>query len=342
MTQLVTRSNQETRSAGLTLRDVVMPVFRRRRMTTLIFVGIFFGAILAVLLLPKKYEAEMKLLMNKDRIDAVVTPNADSPVGAQPSLGITEEDINSEVELLKGRDLLEKVVITCGLDGAPESKWMQIVERASDRLRGTSTTAQTRLARSVQTLENRIVVDPLKKTALIRVAYMSRDPELSARVLQTLATLYQEKHAAVHRPAGTFTFFEQETNRYRDELAASETALTDFNSQAGIVAATAQKQLVLQQLSQFEAELLQTQTTAVEAGTRAASLKAEAKRTPERQTTQIRKIDNIQLLAALQASLLSLELRRSEMIMRVRAGISAGSGDREGNRRDACDHRPRS
>ena len=205
MTQLVTRSNQETRSAGLTLRDVVMPVFRRRRMTTLIFVGIFFGAILAVLLLPKKYEAEMKLLMNKDRIDAVVTPNANSPVGAQPSLGITEEDINSEVELLKGRDLLEKVVITCGLDGAPESKWMQIVERASDRLRGTSTTAQTRLARSVQTLENRIVVDPLKKTALIRVAYMSRDPELSARVLQTLATLYQEKHAAVHRPAGTFT-----------------------------------------------------------------------------------------------------------------------------------------
>lgn len=316
MTQLVTRSNQETRSAGLTLRDVVMPVFRRRRMTTLIFVGIFFGAILAVLLLPKKYEAEMKLLMNKDRIDAIVTPNADSPVGTQPSLGITEEDINSEVELLKGRDLLEKVVITCGLDAAPESKWMQIVERASDRLRGTSTTAQTRLARSVQTLENRIVVDPLKKTALIRVAYMSRDPELSARVLQTLATLYQEKHAAVHRPAGTFTFFEQETNRYRDELAASETALTDFNSQAGIVAAAAQKQLVLQQLSQFEAELLQTQTTAVEAGTRAASLKAEAKLTPERQTTQIRKIDNIQLLAALQASLLSLELRRSEMSMK--------------------------
>src|SRR4029077_20713980 len=68
--------------------------------------------------------------------------------------------------------------------------------------------------------------------------------------------------------------------------------------------------------SQFGAELLQTQTTAVEAGTRAASLKAEAKRTPERQTTQIRKIDNIQLLAALQASLLSLELRRSEMSMK--------------------------
>ena len=134
----------------------------------LIFFGIFFGAILAVLLLPKKYEAEMKLLMNKDRIDAVVTPNADSPVGAQPSLGITEEDINSEVELLKSRDVLEKVVIACRWDTAPASKWMQIVERVSDRLRGTPTTPETRFARSVQTLENRIVVEPLKKTALIR------------------------------------------------------------------------------------------------------------------------------------------------------------------------------
>ena len=316
MTQLASRPTRNQPALSLTLRDVAMPVFRHRRIAMLIFFGIFLGAILAVLLLPKKYEAEMKLLLNKERIDAVVTPNADSPVSAQPSLGIAEEDINSEVELLKSRDLLEKVVTACRLDAEPKSEWAQVVEKASNFLRGTPSTPETRLARAVQTLENRIVVDPLKKTALIRVAYTSRDSELSARVLQTLATLYQEKHAAVHRPAGTFTFFEQETNRYRNDLAAAETALTDFNSHAGIVAAAAQKQLVLQQLSQFEAELLQTQAGVGEAETRAEALKTQAKRTPERQTTQVKKIDNMELLAALQASLLSLELKRGEMSMK--------------------------
>ena len=64
-------------------------------------------------------------------------------------------------------------------------------------------TPEARLARAVQTLQDRLVVDPLKKTTVIRVTYTSRDAE-SGPGLQTLATLYQEKHAAVHRPAGTF------------------------------------------------------------------------------------------------------------------------------------------
>lgn len=316
MTELANRTSEYLSTSGLSLRDVVRPVFRHRRMTTLIFFGIFLGAILAVLLLPKKYEAEMKLLVNRDRVDAVVTPNPDSPVGAQPNPSISEEDVNSEVELLKSRDLLEKVVLACGLNSEVDSKWERFVERAGNLLHRAPSTPAARLAQSVEALENRLVVDPLKKTTLIRVAYTSQDPELSARVLESLATLYQEKHAAVHRPAGTFAFFDVETVRYRNELAAAEAQLTEFNSQAGIISAVAQKQLVLQQLSQFEAELLQTQSSAAAARTRASALKVEAADAPERQTTQVRKSDNPQLLATLQASLLSLELKRSEMALK--------------------------
>src|SRR5271167_3050599 len=228
MTELANRVNEYSQTNGLTLRDVVRPVFRHRRMTMLIFLGIFLGAILAVFLLPKKYEAEMKLLVNRDRVDAVVTPNPDSPVGAQPNPAISEEDINSEVELLKSRDLLEKVVLACGLNSEPDSKWARVLQRAGNFLHGTPSTPAAQLAQSVEALENRLVVDPLKKTTLIRVAYTSRDPALSARVLASLATLYEEKHAAVHRPAGTFAFFDVETNRYRNELAAAETQLTEF------------------------------------------------------------------------------------------------------------------
>jgi uncharacterized protein involved in exopolysaccharide biosynthesis len=320
MTQLTRRPIESNSDASITLRDAVAPVFRHRRLALVIFLGIFFGAILAVLLLPRKYEAEMKLLMNRDRVDAVVTPNPDSPVGAQPAPAISEEDINSEVELLKSRDLLEQVVVACGLDTQATSKWAQRLQRASELLRGSPPTPAARLADAVQTLENRLVVDPLKKTTLIRVAYTSRDPELSARVLQTLATLYQEKHAAVHRPAGTFSFFDGETKRYRGELASAEAQLTEFNNQAGIISAAAQKQLVLQQLSQFEAELLQTQANAGEARSRALALKNEAAETPERQTTQVKKYENAQLIALLQSSLLSLELKQSEMKVKYAPG----------------------
>lgn len=283
-------------------------------MVVIIFLGIFLGMIGSVLLAPKKYDAEMKILVNRDRVDAVVTPDPGAPVAVQPLAGVTEEDLNSEVELLKSRDLLEEVVRSTGLAATKDSAWAHALNLAGDILRGAPSTQQTRVARSVQTLSDELAVEPLKKTTLIRVSYTDRDPEQSARVLNTLGTLYQEKHAAVHRPTGTFAFFDQEANRYRDELVSAEAQLTDFDGKDGIVAPVLQKQLVLQELGQFRADWQTDRANAYAARERAAALEAEAAATDDRETTQIRKIDNGQLLAELQGTLLSLELKHSEMI----------------------------
>ena len=314
MDELMIQPNRERTNLRLTLRDVVTPVFRQRRVATAIFLGIFSGAILCILLVPPKYEAEMKILVNRDRVDPVVTPNADMAQSAEAVPAVSEEDLNSEVELLKSRDLLEKVVVASGLESQTRSRWARAIERLGDAIRRIPYSPQTQLARSVQNLEDRLVVDPLRKTTLIRVTYSSRDPELAARVLQNLGTLFQEKHAAVHRPPGTFYFFEQETQRYLDELAEAEAQLTSFNSREGVVAAAAEKQLVLQQLSQFEAESEQSQANAQEASQRALALRAQASATPARQTTQVTKTDNAQLLATLRGTLLTLELKHSEML----------------------------
>lgn len=300
----------------ITLRDAVAPVFRQRRLAAMVFLGFFFGAVLTVLLLPRKYEAEMKILVNRERIDPVVTPNPDTPIPAQPVVMVSEEDLNSEVELLKSRDLLEKVAENCDLTSQSNALWERLTERLSDAIRGVTPSRQTRLARTVQKLEDRLIIEPLRKTTLIRISYKAQDPELAARVLQSLAAFYQEKHAAVHRPAGTFTFFDQETSWYRAELAAAESRLNEFNTREEIVSAAAQKQLVMEQLSQFEAELQQAHASAYEARQRAASLKNQAAATPERQTTLVRKLDNAQLLSQLESTLLSLEMKRTEMLSR--------------------------
>ena len=98
----------------------------------------------------------------------------------------------------------------------------------------------------------------MKKTSLIRVSYASADPESSARVLRTLATLYQEKHAEVHRPAGTFRFFDRETDHYRQELAAREARLQSFETSNGLVDPNIQKQLALEQISRFKPRWMRT------------------------------------------------------------------------------------
>ena len=312
MENLAIRANGRPAAFPITLRDVAMPVFRQSRLASVVFLGILCGSILTALLIPRKYEAEMKILLNRDRQDAVVTPDADGTPPIAAVLAISEEDINSEVELLKSRDLLEEVVRSCGLESGKESLWLRTI----DRLRGVPITQETRLAGAVQTLGDRLTVDPVKKSNLIRVAYASRDPQLSAHVLQMLAADYLEKHAAVHRPAGTFQFFDGQTNRYRDELAAAETRLTIFDRNEKTVAPDAQKQLILQQLSQFEAETDVDEVSARAADKRAQAIRAQEAAAPQRQTTQLRRLGNAQLLADLESTLLSLELKHGEMLMK--------------------------
>jgi uncharacterized protein involved in exopolysaccharide biosynthesis len=298
-----------------TFRDALMPVFRQKRVAYVVFFGVLGGAVAGAFFMPRKYEAEMKILVNRDRVDAIVTPDPDAPVAASPAPVVTEEDLNSEVELLKGRDLLEEVVLACKLEPPLPSRWQLSADHLETALRIAAPTNElTRRAQAVESLENSLIVEPLKKTSLIRVAYASRDPELSARVLQTLATLYQEKHAAVHRPQGTFGFFDDQTARYRESLSGAESRLTAFDTAQGVIDPTAQEQLALQQLSDFESEWQREDASATAAQRRAQELQALASSTPERQTTQVRTSGNAELLAQLQSTLLSLELKRSDML----------------------------
>jgi uncharacterized protein involved in exopolysaccharide biosynthesis len=292
-----------------------MPVFRQKRLAGFVFAGVFAGAGLGTLVVPRQYQAEMKILVNRDRVDAIVTPDRDAPVAAAPTAVVSEEDLNSEVELLKSRDLLEQVVIGCGLEPITTARWKVAVNRVEAALRlAPRMDETTRRAGAVGALANHLIVEPMKKTNLIRVAYSSHAPELSARVLQVLATLYQEKHAAVHRPAGTFGFFDEQATHYESSLRSAEALLTTFDGSQGVSDPAAEQQLALQRLSDFESEWQREKNSAAGAKRRGEELQALAAATPERQTTQVRDSVNAELLAQLQSTLLGLQLKRNDML----------------------------
>jgi len=298
------------RGSHWTWRDMATPIFRQRRIALLIFCGILGGTILAALFMPRKYQAEMKIFVNRDRAETVVTPDLNTAVAPVPS--VSQEDMNSEVELLTSRDLLEKVVLSCGLEREPASWWTRLTER----LAGDGDSPAARLAESERALRSALTIEPLQNTTIIRVAYPARNPKRAQRVLQTLATLYQEKHAAVHRPSGTLAFFDQQTATYQDELASAEARRIDFDRKEGVVDPQVQQQLALDQLSKFQAELQQDRSNAYAADARAGALRVEEASAPKRQTTEMRQAGNAQLLAELRSTLLSLELKRTDMLVK--------------------------
>src|SRR3989442_13102913 len=108
----------------LTLRDVVAVGFRHVRLMVLSFFVVLFVAIAVTWLMPPRYEARVKIMVKRERIDQVLGGNQNTQLIAED---MTELDLNSEVELLKSRDLLERVVVESGLHKQAKASFLRSV-----------------------------------------------------------------------------------------------------------------------------------------------------------------------------------------------------------------------
>lgn len=299
---------------SFTLRDLVGLTFRRRRLIILAFVGLMAGSVLAILILPPTYEAEMKILVQRDRVDPVVSTE---PNVSESDRNLTLDEITSEVELFQSRDSLEKTVVDCGLY-EPRNPWsLGAIELRVLGALGMAPDRQTRVYKAVLKMEAKdLQVIPLNASDIIKVTYQSQSPQLAAQVLKELGDLYLAKHTRIRRPQGTSDFFQQQAQQYKKELEASEGQLVNFTNKTGVVTADFEKQVALQKINDFDLTLQQTRASIAETATRLRTLESEDGAVPARVTTQIKVADNPQLMANLKTTLLDLELKRTELLER--------------------------
>src|SRR5437870_12710430 len=68
------------------------------------------GAVVGIaLVLPKQYEAQMKILVRHERVDSVISAERETP--RQTQTEVTGGELGPEADRLKSKDLLAKVVI---------------------------------------------------------------------------------------------------------------------------------------------------------------------------------------------------------------------------------------
>jgi len=275
------------------VRDYLQIGFRRRRLLKRWILGATIAAVLAALLLPK-YEAEAKFLVQHNRVDPVLTPQAD----AKEIYGrdvVSEEEINSEVEILNSTDLLQQVVLASGLADPKDSK--------------------EGIADAVQDLHRHLKIEPVKRSNIIVVSYKSRSPELSANVIKNLTRLYLEKHVAVHRAGAGPDFFQGRVSEYREKLANAENKLAEFGRTEGVAPSLA-KPLVVQKIREFDVTLQETRASISETERRIANLQSQISKATPRQVTAIQSVQNPELEGRLKSTLLDLELKRTELLQK--------------------------
>jgi uncharacterized protein involved in exopolysaccharide biosynthesis len=284
-----------------TVRELAMVLFRQRR----VFVwaaGLVFAAAVLYAVTGTTYQASMKILVRRGRADAPVSSGENAPLDLT-HLAVTEEELNSEVELLRDNDVLRRVVEETGIGGRDWLHFLRMHEGRAERVERTA----RRLAKKLQ-------VEPVKKTNLITIGYAADDPQTAARVLRALESVYLEKHLNVHRPNGELHFFTQQTGESKRQLDETKQQLLRFSAQHGVVAAGLQRDLALQKLSDVDATHNLANVELAETERRVSELQNQLAILPERTTTQIHRADNPELLKEMKSTLLNLELKRTQLL----------------------------
>lgn len=281
-----------------TLRDLLSVLFRQRWVMVLTFGVVILAVAVSGVWLPK-YEAHLKILVRHPRTEPTATPWANSPAMFSDNQ-VTEEDLNSEVELLNSADLLRKVVLTTGLAG-PNAP-------------GTDSPSEVKIAKAVGKLGSNLKIEALHKSNVISASYASRNPQMAASVLKALSAAYAEKHLEMVRSTGDFKFFDQQTAQYRQGLDEAQQRLSEFNKETGVVSAPIERDATLQRANEFDFNAHQAQATVQETQQRIRTLQAQLQSVKPRMTTQVRTSENPQLMQQLKSTLLNLELKRTELL----------------------------
>jgi uncharacterized protein involved in exopolysaccharide biosynthesis len=301
---------QMMKTPDLNIRDLLAPLFRRKWLLGSVFLCMLLVAFLVTVMISGVYESRMEVLVNRQRLDPMVSSEA--TVQTPPAAPVlTEEEVNSEIELLKSPDLLREVVLANGL---------QDLERG-----GLSAALFSKgrsdwyVSKAVEHLGKKLGVEVVSKTNAIEVKYKAKDPQIAYGVVKTLADLYMQKHLAVQRPTGSYDFFAKETEKYKNALAASELRLANFGKKQGMVAPDIERTDMAQQVVNSVASLHQAYQTIDADEQRIETDEAQMKATPARSSTaEISNAANL-LLQQLEANLLAAQIKRTQLALKYDA-----------------------
>lgn len=291
----------------LTLRDILMPIFRRRRLMALSFCCVFVSiTVFAWTWVARYYVSKMQVLVEQDRSDPAISTAQNAAMATNKVL--TTDQVSTEMALLQGQDMLRSVAKTCGLSDRPSAMDVFLPRDPALRSAQKLENAATGLAKS-------LAVEVEKSSDVINVKYGKvGEPETPACVLQTLGKLYLAKHLQLRRPAGASEFFAQQTQEYKDALSQAEARLVNFSHEMGVAAPDELRSHLSEQVANSEAALVQAREEASADVQRIYAEERQLESTPSRSPAQEVSNSANLLLEQLGSSLLAAQEKRTQLL----------------------------
>jgi uncharacterized protein involved in exopolysaccharide biosynthesis len=201
------------------IRDILHVIFKRKRLIGILFLSVALPGLIATLLRKPSYVASAKVMISTQRSDPALQP---TDLTKLETVQLNQSLVNSEVQVIGSRDLLERVVRALAVSGDGN---------APPHVEDVSTT----FGNQVLGLGQFLSITPISSSNVIQIDYKSSEPSYAARVVNHVVDEYLAYHAVVHGNKGLSQFYDEQRRMLRTRLRDSEDALAAFAEREGVV-----------------------------------------------------------------------------------------------------------
>jgi len=243
---------------ALGTREFLSIVFRDKWRIITTFVLCCLLTLAALMILPKKYEAESDILVRMGREFTYEPRFRDTT--SQPVTFDKEQVIHSEIAILRGRDLFERVLEEMSVEqlypdlkaGSPQLPWIeQMKEQAKDVLAwiypstSDSSHGKTAWEQALIEMQRSSDFELLKNSNVIHVTFTHENPDLAAEVVNRLVTNYLDKRGSIFHDRD-LPVVEEQMAQAKIRLSEMEQKIHQFKREHGIVSYGDEVSLMLQ------------------------------------------------------------------------------------------------
>ena len=258
-------------ASDASIMDYVGIVQKRRFLAILTFLAVVVPVVPFVLSMPPVYEASARLMLQ---------PAATAPIsfkeGQQALDGNGQRLFETQAETLRNRGVAQKTIEQLKLWESPAFMSSDSVAGPADVFRwllaktlgGPTTTApqaasdSERAAALADRLLSRMSVRPVENSRLVDIAVVSRDPQLAAKMANSLAQLSveQDMEARFQAAQQASDWLEKRLAEQRAAVDASEAALQEYREENRAVSLDDRQNITVQRLADLNAAVTRAKT----------------------------------------------------------------------------------
>jgi uncharacterized protein involved in exopolysaccharide biosynthesis len=279
------------------LRSIVETSFRYRGLWIAVVATVIAMALIYTILTPREYRSEMDILVQNKRGDEQITPNRST--GTVSVNEVTEEQINSEIQLLQSRSLAD-VVVDPQWNNHDFSRMPESELKEHDK--------------AVERFKKHLSVELVRKSNVIHTTYSASDPKTANDTLNRLLSAFLVKQREIAQPPGTAQFFADQATRYKSQLDQAQQELAEYQQQHQIVTLADTEQNIDREINDAQADLRTTDAQMAELSQRIGTQTAQLHGIPTRQLTQERTLPNDYSVERLNTMLAELQNKRTSLL----------------------------